>query len=250
MARSALSLAALLLVLLSPAAAQGKAADRNRNDVPDRWEKAHGLSVKKDEAGRDRDRDGLANRSEWAGGTDPRRRDSDGDRRPDGREDADRDGLTAAQEQRFGFHPRKRDSDLDGIRDGRENAGVVTAADGVSITIALATGRTLTARIDDLAEIGCDGGELAGEDVVPPAGFGEDDSEIGDDGPEGDEDVLDDEDTAEDDEAADEIARLAQDDAVDPEDVCAATIRRGAVVHSASIRLENGAAVLETIEFF
>src|SRR5690242_20710851 len=100
-------------------AAQAKSADRNHDGLPDRWERAHHLSVHVNQARRDQDHDGLNNRGEY----------------------------------KAGFDPRDRDSDDDGIIDGRSNTGSVTAyKDGV-LTVSLAKGGTLTATVNDTTRV-------------------------------------------------------------------------------------------------
>jgi hypothetical protein len=89
---------ALLLALALPAAAQA-ATDRNHDRIPDRWERAHHLTLRVNQAKRDQDHDGLVNRSEYLDHTNPRRKDSDRDGVLDGREDADHDGVTNLAEQ-------------------------------------------------------------------------------------------------------------------------------------------------------
>jgi hypothetical protein len=88
----------LLVALALPAAAQA-ATDRNHDRIPDRWERAHHLTLRVNQAKRDQDHDGLVNRSEYLYHTNPRRKDSDRDGVLDGREDADHDGVTNAVEQ-------------------------------------------------------------------------------------------------------------------------------------------------------
>src|SRR6188768_1328100 len=79
----------------------------------DRWERSHHLSLRVNQARRDQDHDGLDNRGEY----------------------------------RAGFNPHDRDSDDDGIADGRESARTVSSfANGV-LTITLAKGGTLTAKV-------------------------------------------------------------------------------------------------------
>lgn len=83
----------------------------------------------------DLDGDGLTLAEELAAGTDPRKRDSDGDGFSDGWEqeygfnplvhdnpdtDSDFDGLSNWQEERLGTHPRKMDTDGDGDSDQEE----------------------------------------------------------------------------------------------------------------------------------
>ncbi len=213
---------ALGVALLMPATADASRADRNRDRIPDSWERTHHVSTKgksaakkdtdgdglaawaewrsgtsprkadSDRDGRpdgleDRDRDGLANGFEVLATTDPRKADSDGDRRRDGREDPDRDRLDNATEARFGFAPRKRDSDGDGIRDRDEHAGVVTTVAGPLVTIALAGGGTLAATLEADSEVECIAPDL------PPGGSGGGDDELtGDDPLDADDEPTDD----------------------------------------------------------
>jgi hypothetical protein len=62
--------------------------DRNRDQIPDRWERHFDLSLKVDQADRDQDRDGLDNMCEFEHGDNPRDADTD----DDGAEDRDEAG--------------------------------------------------------------------------------------------------------------------------------------------------------------
>src|SRR3954451_1097534 len=109
----------LALTLLLAGSAQAGATDRNLDGLPDRWERAHHLSLHVNQARRDQDRDGLNNRGEF----------------------------------RAHLNPRDADTDGDGTDDGDENAGTVASfADGV-LTISLAGGGTLTANVTEDTEI-------------------------------------------------------------------------------------------------
>jgi hypothetical protein len=112
----------VLAVLGSPLfAASASAHDANRDRIPDRWEKRHGLSLEVKQTARDQDKDGFKNRAEWRAKTDP----------------------------------RDADSDDDGTDDSEENAGTVTSfADG-ELTITLFDGGTLTGKVTDETEIKC-----------------------------------------------------------------------------------------------
>src|SRR3954449_13330682 len=112
---------AATLLLAGPAHAA--TTDRNRDGLPDRWERSHHLSLRLDQARRDQDHDGLDNRGEY----------------------------------RAGFNPHDRDSDDDGIADGRENAGSVTSFVNGVLTVSLAKGGTLTAKVTDATRIECRG---------------------------------------------------------------------------------------------
>jgi hypothetical protein len=115
-------IAAALLALAFPTLAVAKPADRDRDRMPDRWERKHKLSVKSDDAARDLDRDGLRNLGEYRAGSNPRKPDGDRDGTLDGHEDRDRDRVDNANEDRERTHPRKKDSDRDGVGDGKEDA--------------------------------------------------------------------------------------------------------------------------------
>jgi len=126
--------------LLLAGSAQAKGTDRNHDGLPDRWERSHHLSLRIDQAKRDQDHDGLNNRGEY----------------------------------RAGFDPRDRDSDDDGVSDGRANAGSVTAYKDGLLTVSLAKGGTLTAKVTDATRVECapsgrasvstGGGEAGGDD--------------------------------------------------------------------------------------
>jgi hypothetical protein len=136
---------------LVPAAAQARgahhkasASDRNRDRLPDRWERRHHLSLKVKQTKRDQDRDGLNNLGEFRAGTNPRDRDSDDD------------GVRDGAEHRFGMNPRDDDSDDDGVEDGHENAGTVQSFTNGVLTIALASGGTVSGNVvAGVTEIEC-----------------------------------------------------------------------------------------------
>lgn len=152
MKRLALALVTLLVLAL-PAGAMAR--DRDRDGLPDRWEKKHKLSVKRSSANADRDRDKVDNWNEWRQGTNPNKRDSDRDGRPDGREDRDRDGLNNAAEDATGNDPKDRDTDDDGVRDGKEQAGTIASFRGGTLTIDLATGGSVTGTVGEFTAIKC-----------------------------------------------------------------------------------------------
>jgi hypothetical protein len=182
-------LGALALVALLPGAASAKSGDRDRDGVPDRWERRHGMAVGKQDGARDRDHDGLSNLGEFRTHSDPRDpdtdndgtedgdedadrdgvdnaneldegtsptdRDSDDDGRQDGIEDADHDGLDNAAEDRTGNDPDDGDTDNDGTEDGDEHAGTIASfADGL-LTVTLADGGSVTGRVTADTEISC-----------------------------------------------------------------------------------------------
>jgi cobalamin biosynthesis protein CobT len=152
--RTTLPLAAVTVASLL-SAAPALAADRDRDGMDDRWEKSNHVT----KARFDADRDGLTNVGEFRSSTNPRKADTDRDRIRDGAEDPDRDRLNNAAEQRLGTDPRNPDTDGDGTRDGREHVGAVASfADG-TLTLTLADGRTVTARVTDETDIECETAE-------------------------------------------------------------------------------------------
>jgi hypothetical protein len=125
-----LLIALVLGSILLPLPASGAVIDRDRDKLPDWFErrlsKTSQIDADTDDDGtrdtfEDHDADGLWNHRELQSGTDPRRADTDGDGVPDNREDADRDGLWNRFEFAAATHPRDVDSDDDGLRDGRED---------------------------------------------------------------------------------------------------------------------------------
>ena len=145
---------ALVAVLGLAGSAAAKSRDRNHDRIPDRWERAHHLSLKVKQAKRDQDRDGLNNRGEFRAKT----------------------------------NPRDKDSDDDGVKDGDENAGTVKSfVDGV-LTITLAEGGDLSAKVTDDTDIECktvtarksSDDDESGDDHSGPGG-GDDEDETGDD---------------------------------------------------------------------
>ena len=115
-----LSLAAAALVAPGSAAA----SDGNDDSIPDSWEQGHGLSLNKDQAKRDQDRDGLRNRGEF----------------------------------RFRMDPRDDDSDDDGVEDGDEGAGTIASFDAATGRLVINTlgGDTASGLVTDDTEIECD----------------------------------------------------------------------------------------------
>jgi hypothetical protein len=112
----------MLLLLGAVPAFANKAKDRNRNNIPDKWETKYHMSLKKNQAKGDFDKDGLRNVDEFRGKTNPRKADTDSDGTKDGQEDPDSDRLLNVQERACKTHPLKADSDKDGVSDGDEDA--------------------------------------------------------------------------------------------------------------------------------
>ena len=114
--------AALVGVLAIALPGTASARDRNHDKIPDKWERAHHLSLHKNQARRDQDRDKLKNRQEFKAGT----------------------------------NPRKSDTDGDGVPDGEENAGTIASFDGTTLTINLFNGGSVSGMVTDNTEIKCE----------------------------------------------------------------------------------------------
>jgi hypothetical protein len=134
-----------MLALAAPSFAR-PGGDRNHDRIPDRWERAHHLSLRVDQARRDQDHDGLRNRAEFLAGTDPR--------------DADTDG--------------------DGTHDGAEGAGRVVSFAGGVLTVHLFGGDDVHGAVDASTHIVCTGPPATATTVAQAASDGSDGS---DDGP-------------------------------------------------------------------
>ncbi len=95
--------------------------DRDKNGIPDAWQKQYHLGYGKHVATKDHDRDGLTNVQEYKLRLIPTKSDSDRDGIKDGKEDSDRDLLTNQQEYTAHLNPLRKDSDQDGISDAKED---------------------------------------------------------------------------------------------------------------------------------
>jgi hypothetical protein len=132
--RSIIATATALAALAVPAAAN--AADRDHDHMRDSWEKHFKLNTHRNDARKDKDRDGLKNLTEFRAGT----------------------------------NPRKRDTDGDGVRDNREGAGTIKsfdAATGVLVVDLFDSDQDLTGKVDATTRIEC---ENEGDDDAPAGG--------------------------------------------------------------------------------
>jgi hypothetical protein len=226
--------AALAAFALTPAGALAAGPDRNHNNLPDRWERQHSLSVKTDQSNGDRDRDGLTNLVEFRARTSPRRKDSDRDGLRDGREDRDRDSLTNRQEQVAGTDPGAADTDSDGVRDGDELIGrVVSFANGV-LTLQVAGGETVSGKVDASTEVKCDDDDGYEDQYMAPDPRPAPVRAAHDDGDRSDDDHGDDD--------------HGDDDAEDESGCGPDALVAGAIVHEADVRLTSAGLVFEEIE--
>jgi hypothetical protein len=203
----------VIAVLALPALASAKARDRNHDGIPDRWEKRHHLSLKVNQARRDRDGDHLRNRAEF---------------------------LT-------GDNPRNPDTDGDGIPDGEENAGTIQAFDPATgkLTIALLGGGTISGLVTEQTEIQCENehsSASASDSQQSEDNSGEDEGQSGED--EGDSSGPGSSSSGEDEgESGDE-----NDDQGGNAGCTTADLVPGAVVQQAELQIENGAATFEEVD--
>jgi hypothetical protein len=72
-------IAAVLVASLFALPAIASSRDGNGDRIPDRWEAKYDLSLNKNQAPRDQDKDGVKNLAEFKDGTNPREADTDGD---------------------------------------------------------------------------------------------------------------------------------------------------------------------------
>jgi hypothetical protein len=72
-------IAAVLVASLFALPALASSRDGNGDRIPDRWEAKYHLSLAKNQAPRDQDRDGVKNLAEYREGTSPRQADTDRD---------------------------------------------------------------------------------------------------------------------------------------------------------------------------
>lgn len=212
----ALALGALALLAMPGLAA---AKDRNRDRIPDRWEKKHRLSLKVNQARKDQDRDGLRNRAEFLAGD----------------------------------NPRKADTNGDGVMDGEENAGTIAVFDSETgrLVINLFGDETIAGFVTESTEIKCEdnGGASASSDGVSGDGQGEpgDDNggeeEAGDDnGGQGEEEPGDDNGGQE--EPGDDNGNEGPGNGK----CTTADLTPGAVVQEAELKVANGKATFEEVE--
>jgi hypothetical protein len=158
--RRKFALALTLAVAASLMLAGGAfARDRNHDRIPDRWEKAHHLSLHHKQGRRDQDHDGLKNRGEF----------------------------------RAHLNPRDADTDDDGIDDGDEHPGEVKSFEDGVLTISLFNGGDVSGAVTDDTEVKCDDdadddhegghrhGDHHGDDDAIAAHHGDDGDEDGED---------------------------------------------------------------------
>ena len=139
--RIGILLAAILALVAVSLPGAASAKDRNHDKLPDKWEKANKLSLKKDQRKLDQDRDGLKNRGEFRSGT----------------------------------NPRDKDSDDDGVTDKKEKAGIISAydADAGTLTISLYAGGELSGSVTDDTRVKCEDDSSGDDDGTEDQGPGD-----------------------------------------------------------------------------
>lgn len=132
----AFALAALTVLLMAGSAA---AADKNRDKIPDKWEKKNHLSLRVNQAAKDQDQDGLNNAGEYADHTDPHNPDTDSDGVSDSQDTDNHDGP--------GTESPDPPENGDGLPGGNDQAGTIASyADGV-LTIDMFTGGSISGNV-------------------------------------------------------------------------------------------------------
>ncbi len=108
------ALTTTLLLIGTTGTAQARSRDSDRDGIPNRWERTHGMNPHRAaDASRDFDGDRLSNLREYRAGSLIRDEDTDNDGHDDG--DEATDGYRSTD-------LRDADTDDDGIRDGDEDA--------------------------------------------------------------------------------------------------------------------------------
>jgi hypothetical protein len=130
------ALAALTALLTAGSAA---AADKNRDRIPDKWEKQNHLSLRVDQAPKDQDRDGLKNAGEYQDHTNPHDADTDNDGVGDSTDGDNHDGPAT--------EPTPPPTNGDGLPGGNDQAGAVASYEGGVLTIEMFKGGTLTGNV-------------------------------------------------------------------------------------------------------
>jgi hypothetical protein len=133
---TAFALAALTALLIAGSAA---AADKNRDRIPDKWEKRNHLSLKVNQAPKDQDRDGLNNAGEFSDQTDPHNPDSDSDGVSDSQDGDNHDGTETESPD--------PPTNGDGLPGGNDQAGAIASYEGGVLTIEMFKGGTLTGNV-------------------------------------------------------------------------------------------------------
>jgi len=215
--------AALVGVLAIALPGTASARDRNHDKIPDRWERNHHLSLHKNQARRDQDRDQLKNRQEF----------------------------------KAGMNPRKSDTDGDGVPDGEENAGTIASFDGTTLTINLFNGNSVSGMVTDNTEIKCEAADNDNDQGDDNDDQGDDDDNGDNSGSGGGGDDVrsahamsthSDDGGGGDDNSGSGSGDDDNSGEGNGEDCTAADLTPDTVVHEADLELSNGQATFEEVE--
>lgn len=127
--------------LVSPGQSSAKIVDKNNNKISDKWEKKYKLTGK-DLAKKDPDKDGLPNLVEYKLKLNPKKKDTNNNGVPDGREDTDKDGISNIVEVDLGLNPAKAYSKNKKTKDGnlKDSSGVVLSKKVRELSISVESG--------------------------------------------------------------------------------------------------------------
>ncbi|MBQ0139039.1 MAG: hypothetical protein KBT36_07065 [Kurthia sp.] len=128
--------------LVGPVQSSAKVVDKNKNKISDSWEKKYKLTGK-NLAKKDPDRDGLSNLVEYRLKLNPKKKDTNNNKVPDGREDTDRDGISNLAEIDLGLNPAKAYSKKKNVKDGnlKDVSGVAWSKKVKELDISIESGR-------------------------------------------------------------------------------------------------------------
>lgn len=131
----------LTVTLMSPVVSNAKIVDKNNNKISDKWEKKYKLKGK-GLAKKDPDKDGLSNLVEYRLKLNPKKRDTNGNGVPDGREDTDKDGISNIVEVGLGLNPAKAYSKNKKTKDGnlKDSSGVALSKKIRELSISVESG--------------------------------------------------------------------------------------------------------------
>lgn len=132
----------LLFGLISPGQSSAKIVDKNNNKISDSWEKKYKLKGK-NLAKKDPDGDGLSNLVEYRLKLNPKKKDTNKNNVPDGREDTDKDGISNLVEINLGLNPAKAYTKKKKVKDGKlkDSTGVAWYKKVNELDISIESGR-------------------------------------------------------------------------------------------------------------
>jgi hypothetical protein len=139
---------ATMAVLLT--AGSAAAADKNRDGIPDKWEKQNHLTLRVDQSPKDQDHDGLNNAGEYADHTNPHDSDTDNDGVNDSVDGDNHDGDHGPATE-----PPAPPTNGDGLPGGNAQAGTIASYEEGVLTIEMFKGGTVTARVTSDTRFRC-----------------------------------------------------------------------------------------------